>query len=112
MEIETRIIMEMKDELPLTIQQIAEKIRDGKKIHKKRCEQRIKYNMESLEAANVIEQITDGRRKLYKLRDGVEILNGKISLYDENGETKYEEEVVHVLRMEDEDGNVLLNMLQ
>ena len=112
MEIETRIIMAMKDELPLTIQRIAEKVRGEKKIHKKRCEQRIKYNMENLEAAGVIESFESERRNLYKLREGIEILNGTITLYDEIGDVKYTEEVSGVLRMTDENGNVMLNMLQ
>jgi hypothetical protein len=63
-----------------------------------------------LEGEGIVESFTDGRRKIYKISENVEILTGKLVLNDENGYVKYEEEIKHVLRMND--GQIRISILE
>jgi hypothetical protein len=96
----------------MPVHDIAEKIRGENKINARKCEQRCSYQLAELEANAVVESFMSGRRKLYKLKEGVEVLDGAIALIDTNGEIKYTENINKVLRMTTDDGETYLSILQ
>jgi hypothetical protein len=107
-ELTTKIILVLNGNLPMSIRDIAEKVRGKERVNVRNCAQKCKYQMENLEADEIIESFTDGKRTLYKLKEGIEILDGKMIL----GDGKYTEDVHNVLRMINEDGETILSILQ
>jgi hypothetical protein len=110
-DLPTKMILELHEHGPMPIKDIAEHGRGEKKTNKQKCEQRCAYKLENVEGEGIGESFTDGRRKIYKISENVEILRGKLVLNDENGNTKYEEEIKHILRMMD-DGQIRISILE
>jgi hypothetical protein len=107
-EIATKIILALYGNLPMSIGEIAEAVRGTKKVNARNCEQKCKYHLQNLEADEIIESFTDGKKMLYKIKENVELLDGKLVL----GEDKYVCDVYNVLRRTDEDGEILISLLQ
>lgn len=107
----TRLILTMKGKNPMSIREIATSVIGSKQFNVRKCEERLKYHLQTLEADGIVQSFRSGNRNLYKLSEDVEVLNGKLILVDEDGKQKYEENVTNVLRV-DLNGVAMISILQ
>jgi DNA-binding transcriptional ArsR family regulator len=106
-----KIILCMNGQLPLPASGIAKKLAKEKKINVRTCAERIKYRLDALIEAGMVESFKSGNKNLYKLAETIEILDGTIVLKDAKGTELYTEEK-KLLRMMDENGEVFLSILE
>jgi hypothetical protein len=109
--IQSKIILAMKDKLPQSVREIAQTVRGEKNVNRRKCEAHCVYQLDLLEEAEITQSFYDGKRKLYKLRENVEILKGEIELRGKDEVVMYKEKVGEVLRMTNSMGEILLKIL-
>lgn len=111
MSMQSKIIMALDGIKPVSVADVANTVMGQNKINMKKCEARCKYQLELLAEAEIAESFFDGKRRLYKLRDGAEILDGTIKLNGKDGKEKYTENVNKVLRLMLSDGDIVIKIL-
>lgn len=110
--IQSKIILAMKDKLPQSVREIAQTVRGEKNVNRRKCEAHCSYQLDGLEEVEIVVSFYDGKKKLYKLGENVEILRGEIDLRNDEGITIYEKQTVgEVLRMMNSAGDILLKIL-
>lgn len=111
-DLSTKMILALNKHGSMSIKDIANYVRGTHKINKQKCEQRCSYNLDNLAGEGIVESFTDGKRKIYKIAENVEILKGKLVLENETGDIRYEEDIKHILRMQDDDGQIRISILE
>lgn len=108
------VILAMRDKKPMAVREIAKRtleIIEDKKVNINRWNAVCKYQLDELASMGIAESSKHGRWITYKLCDEVEILKGTMILKGESGDVKYEDNVNDVLRMMEEDGDVVIKIL-
>ena len=110
--IQSKIILAMKDKLPQSVREIAQTVRGEKNVNRRKCEAHCSYQLDGLEEVEIVVSFYDGKRKLYKLGENVEILRGEIDLMDDEDKVIYaKQKVGEVLRVISSEGDILLKIL-
>jgi hypothetical protein len=112
LKIRSKIIEALLMKKEVTLREIAGVVRGEKAVNKPKCEARCKYHIDEMEAVGILKGRKNGSKKIYCLNETSEVLEGKMILWDTDGNVLHEDYVGKVVRFIDTEGEQQIVILE